>query len=48
MHADLMLLYLLYLWVIISMKKKSWAKMLSFSLLSPFRGHPGLAKYRTV
>ena len=46
MYADLMLLYLLYLWI--SMKKKSWAKLLSISLLSSFRGHPGQAKYNTV
>ena len=48
MHADLMLLYLLYLWIMISRKKKCWAKLLSISLPSPFRGNPGLAKYHTV
>ena len=48
MHVDLMLLYLLYLWIMISKKKKSWAKLLLLSLLSSFRGHPGLAKYCTV
>ena len=48
MHADLMLLYLIYLWIMISTKTKSWAKLLSFSLPSSFRGHPGLAKYHTV
>ena len=48
MHADLMLLYLLYLWIMISTKKKSWAELLSISLPSSFRGHPGIAKYCTV
>ena len=48
MHADLMLLYLLFLWIMISMKKKSWVKYLSISLPSSCRGHPGLDKYRTV
>ena len=45
MHADLMLLYLIYLWIMISTKKKSWANSLSISLPSSFRSHPGLAKY---
>ena len=48
MHTDLMLLYLLYLQVMISMKKKSWTKVLSISLPSSFWGHPGLAKHCTV
>ena len=48
MHVDLMLLYLLYLWIMISTKKKSWEKLLSISLPSSFRGHPGLAKYHTA
>ena len=48
MHIDLMLLYLLYLWIILSTKKKSWVKLLSISLPFSFRCHPGLAKYRTV
>ena len=48
MHADLMLLYgSVYLWIMISTKKR-WAKLLSISLPSPFKGHPGLAKYRKV
>ena len=34
MHADLMLLYLCYLWIMITMKKKSWAKLLLVNLLS--------------
>ena len=37
-----------YLWIMISMRKTSWAILLSFSLQSSVRGHPGLAKYRTV
>ena len=48
MHADLMLLYLFYLWIMISTMKKSWAKLLSVSLPSSFRDHPGLAKYHAV
>ena len=44
-HAYLMLLCLLYLWNMISTKKKNWKKLLSISLPSCFRGHPGLAKY---
>ena len=48
MHIDLMLLYLYYLWIIISMKKKNWENLLSISLLSSIRGHPGQAKYRIV
>ena len=48
-HADLMLLYLLYLWIMISTKKKSWASSIAVNLLpSSFRDHPGLAKYRRV
>ena len=29
-------------------RSKNWAKLLSMSLPSSFRGHPGLAKYHTV
>ena len=49
MHADLMMLYVLYLWIMISTKNyKSWSQLLSISLPSSFMGHPGLAKYCTV
>ena len=48
MHADLVLLYLLYLWIMLSTNNKSWTKLLSISLPSSLRGHPGLAKYHTV
>ena len=48
MHADLMLLHLLFVQIMISTKKKSWAKSLSILLPFSFRGHPGLAKYHTV
>ena len=47
MHADLMLLYLLYLWIMIS-TKKNWVKLLSISLPSSIRGHSDLAKDCTV
>ena len=29
-------------------RSKSWAKLLSISLPSSFRDHPGLAKYRNL
>ena len=48
MHGDLMLLYLLSLWIMTNFHEevaKSWAKFLSITLPSSFRGHPGLAKY---
>ena len=51
MHADLMLLCLLYLRIMVSTKTKSkswWAKSLSISLLSSRRDHLGLAKYHIV
>ena len=50
MHADLMLLYLLYLWIMISSKKKSWGKLLSIFCYLLLGGHSGIAtcKYLTV
>ena len=51
MHTDLMLLYLLYLWIMIITKKKSWAKLLPVNLL-PSTGCTLRARqvtqYRTV
>ena len=48
MHAFLMLLYLLYLWIMHFQEEKNWVKLLPVSLLSTIRGDPGLAKYHTV
>ena len=51
MHANLMLLYLLYLNLDHNFHEqvaKNWAKLLIISLPSSYRGHPGLAKYHTV
>ena len=48
MHADLMLLYLLCLLDSDFYKEVNLAKFLSILLPSSHRGHPGLAKYRTV
>ena len=42
MYADLMLLYLFYLWIMISMKKLE--KLLSISLPSSHRGCPSVDK----
>ena len=51
MHGDLMLLYLATLaldYDRFPRKSKSWAKLLSISLPSSFRDHPGLAKYHSL
>ena len=48
MHAELMLLYLLYLWIMTDFHEevaKSLAKYLSISLPSSFMNHLGLGKY---
>ena len=48
MHADLMLLRLLSLDHDFHEEVKAGQKLMSISLLSSFRDHPGLAKFCTV
>ena len=48
MNADLKLLYPDLDYDQFPQRSKNWAKLLSISLPSSRRGHPGLAKYHTI